>query len=99
MAVYVLYVGGKPMEHTKGTNRPPEETPEGRYANYFNVGHNAFEVVLEFGQFYEGNMEPRTHTRIVTSPAYAKALLGLLKSSLASYEGEFGVIPSGDRDE
>ena len=28
---------------------------EGRYANYFKVGHNEFEFVMEFGQFYEGS--------------------------------------------
>ncbi len=87
------------MERTDVRESPPEEVPEGRYANYFNVGHNAFEVILEFGQFYEGNQEPRMHTRIVTSPAYAKALLGLLQSSIAQYEGTFGPIPSGKSDE
>ena len=51
---------------------------EGRYTNYFTVGHNAFEVVLVFGQFYEGNREPQLHTRIVTGPAYAKKLLEVL---------------------
>jgi len=32
----------------------PQETSkiEGRYANYFKVGHNAFEFVLDFGQYY-----------------------------------------------
>ncbi len=25
---------------------------EGRYANYFKVGYNAFEFLLDFGQFY-----------------------------------------------
>ncbi len=41
-----------------------------------------FEVVLVFGQFYEGNLQPQLHTRIVTSPAYAKTLLELLRDSL-----------------
>jgi hypothetical protein len=87
------------MERTDVRDSPLEEVPEGRYANYFNVGYNAFEVVLEFGQFYEGSREPRMHTRIVTGPAYAKALLDLLQSSLAQYEGTFGPIPSGKSDE
>ena len=72
-----------------------EDRSEGRYANYFNVGHNAFEVILEFGQFYEENEQPRLHTRIVTSPDYAKRLLELLQESLGQYEKQFGVIPFG----
>lgn len=65
---------------------------EGRYANYFNVGHNAFEVVLVFGQFYEDESQPHWHTRIVTGPAYAKRLLELLKEALDRYETSFGLI-------
>jgi len=68
------------------------EEPEARYANYFHVGHNAFEVMLEFGQHYSGSSQPRMHTRIVAAPAYAKALLGLLGSAIAEYEHNFGEI-------
>ena len=66
---------------------------EARYANYFSVGHTAFEVILEFGQFYESDSEPRLHTRIVTSPVYANTLLVLLRDSLRRYERAFGPIP------
>ena len=59
---------------------------EGKYVNYFKVGHNAFEFVLDFGQSYLENEDPQIHTRIVTSPAYAKALLDTLRESLAQYE-------------
>ena len=69
--------------------------PEGRYANYFNAGHNAFEVILEFAQFYEGDAQPRVHTRIVTSPAYARTFLDVLKDSLERYESVYGPIASG----
>ena len=69
--------------------------PEGRYANYFNAGHNAFEVILEFAQFYEGDAQPRVHTRIITSPAYARTFLDVLKDSLERYESVYGSIPSG----
>jgi hypothetical protein len=65
---------------------------EARYANYFHVGHNAFEVMLEFGQHYEGASQPRMHTRIVAAPVYAKALLGLLDAAIAEYEKAFGPI-------
>ena len=64
-----------------------------RYANYFSVGHTALEVIIEFGQFYRGDREPQTHTRIVTSPAYASMLLALLGDSLQRYEVSFGPIP------
>jgi hypothetical protein len=69
--------------------------PEGRYANYFKAGHNAFEVILEFAQFYEGDTQPRVHTRIVTSPAYAKAFFEVLRDSLATYENAYGPIAAG----
>lgn len=76
--------------------RTSEEDPaeiEGRYANQFNIGHNAFEVVLEFGQFYEGSARPLMHTKIVTSPAYAQVLLELLRTTMTEYENRFGSIP------
>jgi hypothetical protein len=64
-----------------------------RYANYFSVGHTAFEVIIESGQFYSGDLEPQTHTRIVTSPAYAKMFHAILGDSLDRYELSFGPIP------
>jgi hypothetical protein len=71
---------------------------EGRYANFFQVGHNAFEFVLEFGQANAPD-SVRYSTRIITSPAYAKTLLGILRESIDRYEQAFGTIPdSGDKD-
>ena len=75
------------------------ENAEGRYANYFKAGHNAFEVVLEFAQFYEGDVKARVHTRIVTSPAYAKTFLEVLRDSLERYENAYGPIASGKPNE
>lgn len=78
------------MAHEGGDPQDRVEL-EGRYANYFEVGHNPFEFVLDFGQlFSEG--EKVFHTRIVTSPAYAKALLELLEESIGRYEQKFGPI-------
>lgn len=71
----------------------PAEPLEGRYANNFQVGHNAFEFLLDFGQFYPENTEARFHTRIVTGPAYAKVLSETLQGSIDQYEQTFGVIP------
>lgn len=62
---------------------------EGRYANYFKVGHNEYEFVIDFGQFYEGTEEAELYTRIVTTPAYAKNLLETLRESMAQYEKTF----------
>ena len=65
---------------------------EGRYANYVKVGHNAFEFILDFGQFYLESEEAQFHTRIITNPIYAKALLETLREALEQYEQTFGVI-------
>jgi uncharacterized protein DUF3467 len=65
---------------------------EGRYANYFKVGHNALEFVLDFGQFYIETERPHLHTRIITNPSYAKALLETLRESVAQYEQTFWEI-------
>jgi hypothetical protein len=72
---------------------------EGRYANHFLIGHNAFEVVLQFGQFYEGYSHAVMHTRIVTGPAYAQSLLQLLSRALEEYESRFGPILKGERQD
>jgi hypothetical protein len=68
---------------------------EGRYANYFKVGHNAVEFLLDFGQLYPENQRARLHTRIITHPTYAKALLDLLRESVTLYEQTFGGIHEG----
>ena len=69
---------------------------EGRYANNFKIGHNAFEFVLEFGQFYVEEKKVHLHTRIITSPVYAKALLKTLKESIDRYEQTIGTIRVDD---
>ena len=71
---------------------------EGRYANYFKVGHNAFEFLLDFGQFYPETEKAQLHTRIITNPIYAKALLEIIRESLDRYEQTFGAIPKADKE-
>lgn len=71
--------------------------PNGRYANYFKVGHNAFEFLLDFGQLYAKSTPTPLHTRIVTTPVYAKTLLGILQESIDQYEQIFGTIPNGEK--
>lgn len=72
----------------------PTENIEGKYANYFQIGHNAIEVLIEFGQLYsDETAPPLLHTRIITSPSYAKTLLKLLYEALAEHEKQYGPIP------
>jgi hypothetical protein len=65
---------------------------EGKYANYFKVGHNAFEFVFDFGQYYPEIDEAELYTRIITSPRYAKELLATLQESIEHHENSFGRI-------
>jgi hypothetical protein len=73
-------------------DRPGNEGTAARYANYFEIGHNAAEFILDFGQAYSTSEERQMHTRIVTSPLYAKALLRLLGKAIELHEQGYGVI-------
>lgn len=72
---------------------PQADYLEGRYANAFQVGHNAFEFLLDFGQAAPESEQPHFHTRVITSPVYAKALAATLQESIHQYEQAFGTIP------
>jgi hypothetical protein len=52
---------------------------EARYANFFQIGHNACEFLLEFGQ------RKAVHTRIYVSPQHAQILSDLLLETLAQH--------------
>ncbi|OGB94818.1 MAG: hypothetical protein A2Z31_01575 [candidate division NC10 bacterium RBG_16_65_8] len=82
--------------NTESQPLPPCNRLEGRYANYFEVGHNAFEFVLDFGQFYPTGDLPQFHTRIVTSPAHARALLVTLTEALERHRQIFGPRREGE---
>ena len=69
-----------------------QKASKGLYANYFEVGHTAFEVVIDFGERYEGQGRSPCHTRIVTSPLYAEALRRTLEDALAQYRESFGTV-------
>lgn len=64
---------------------------EGRYANFFQIGHNEFEFLIEFGQQDLG-----IHTRIYVSPQYARALRDLLVEALYQHELKFTAKLPGD---
>jgi len=81
------------------TIAPRPTDADGRYSNYFKVGHNAFEFLLDFGQAYVDAGGDAVHTRIVTTPPYARALADLLLKSLRHYEANFGPIPRAQEDE
>lgn len=65
---------------------------EGRYANYFKVGHNAYEFFIDFGQYDAENDQAELYRRIIVSPTYAKELLRLLSDSITQYEKAFGRV-------
>jgi hypothetical protein len=65
---------------------------EGRYANYFEIGNNAFEFLLDFGQTYCDEPGSKMHSRIIVNPLYAKMLLEVLQQSVAQYEQMFGRV-------
>jgi len=66
-----------------------EERPEGRYANCFQIGFNAYEFVIDFGQEHPPG-PARIHTRIVTSPQQAGDLSETLNNSLRDHERKYG---------
>ena len=65
---------------------------EGRYANFFKVGFNAFEFVMDFGQFYPETEKAELYTRIITGPFYAKNFLETFTAAIKQYESEIGTI-------
>ena len=67
--------------------------PEGRYANYFEIGLNQEEIIIDLGQAYGESSS--LHTRIITSPAHAKQLTELLDRSLRQYERVYGPVARG----
>lgn len=69
----------------------PSETSaaprEARYANYFEVGANQEEIVIDLGQAYGSGHPVSLHTRIVTSPVYARELIRLLQQATGGLRG------------
>lgn len=54
------------------------DNSEGIYANTFKVGFNEYEVVLDFGQYFEEKGEEKFHTRIISNAEYMKQFHALL---------------------
>jgi hypothetical protein len=62
------------------------------YANQFEIGYSRDEVLLRMAQAYEGETSLARPTRVVMTPAYAKALLNLLSEAIAHYEHDYGAV-------
>jgi Protein of unknown function (DUF3467) len=67
------------------------------YANYCEVGHNAFEFLIDYGQFRPEAGAVQIHSRIVSGPVQAKLFARLLGDAVLRYEAQHGAIPDFDR--
>jgi hypothetical protein len=76
----------------RGHEHADERQLEGRYANWIEIGHNAFEFLLDFGQSYSADQDTLIHTRIIVSPGCIKNLMELLEKNIAMHEEIFGEI-------
>ena len=65
---------------------------EGRYANYAEIGHNAYEFVFDFGQVWLDADPARVYVRVITSPETAQRFYGALDHALSAYRNAFGDI-------
>lgn len=72
--------------------------PPAVYVNYFEVGHNSCEFLMDLGQYHPGCGEDvgrvSMHTRIVIAPPCAKMFSELLARAVAEHESENGPIAS-----
>ena len=73
-----------------------EEVVAALYVNYFEMGHNPFEFLVDLGQFHPGadggDGTTVIHSRIAHAPPYAKMLSDLLTRMVREHETEFGPI-------
>jgi hypothetical protein len=66
---------------------------EAQYTNYLQVGSGPHEMILEFGQYHNGEEAPRIHTRLVTHPAYIEEFIRVLAQALDQHNGGIGGNP------
>ena len=60
-------------------------SPEGRYSNYFQVGFNPNEFVIDFGQDH-GEGQTMFHSRIILHPRNVPALITILAESVEAWQ-------------
>jgi hypothetical protein len=82
------------MANSNRDDSPDSSSPTecAKYANYFKVSFNPFELIMDFGQFYLEATQPSIHTRIVTTPSFGKAFLELLEESIREFEETSGPL-------
>lgn len=73
--------------NTKSASKSRKD--QARYTNFFQIGHNAFEFLLEFGQ------QENIHTRVYLSPQHAQILSDLLLDTLQQHKELFNKPQSG----
>ncbi|MGE0853688.1 MAG: DUF3467 domain-containing protein [Hyphomicrobiaceae bacterium] len=80
--------------------KPREEAPPlATYANFCEVGHNAYEFLIDFGQFQPETSAVLVHSRIVSGPVQAKLFARLLIDAVSRYEAEHGTIADIGEDD
>lgn len=87
----------KSVRSVQERDRPAtDEVGAALYVNYFEMGHNPFEFLVDLGQFHPGadggDGKTVIHSRIALAPPYAKMLSDLLMRMVQEHETEFGPI-------
>lgn len=77
---------------TRSRSQRVRRAPLARYTNYFEVGHNPYEFLIDFGQFQPEVEGVILHTRIAVGPTHAKLLSQMLLSAVRKHESENGPI-------
>jgi Protein of unknown function (DUF3467) len=72
--------------------REDRPAPIAVYSNYFEIGHNAFEFLIDFAQFQHEVSTVRMLNRVVCGPVHAKLLAQLLTEAIARFESDHGAI-------
>ena len=78
----------------RGDPAPPSPA---LYVNYFEMGHNPFEFLIDLGQWRPAPGDEGVigiHTRVAIAPPYAKMFSELLARSIRDHETEYGPIAS-----
>ncbi len=82
-----------PREQVSETGSEQDRSPLACYANYFEVGHNAFEFLIDLGQIEPRSGRFQLQTRFAVGPTHAKILARLLENAVTRFESEHGAIP------
>jgi Protein of unknown function (DUF3467). len=69
-----------------------EQTANGIYSNLVLITHSENEFILDFIFFQPQSQKAKVRTRIITSPAHIKRMMGALKDNIAKYEAKFGQV-------